>query len=162
MHDASISALRETVRGPVFAPGDEGYDEARAVYNGMHDRRPAVVIRAVDVADVRAGVALAREQGVDLAVRGGGHSVPGFGTCDDGVVLDLSGMRWVHVDPEARTARAGGGTTWGDFNHAANAFGLATTRRHHLDYGHRRPDAGRWHRLPRPRRRALLRQPALG
>ena len=126
MHDASISALRETVRGPVFAPGDEGYDEARAVQNGMHDRRPAVVIRAADVADVRAGVALAREQGVDLAVRGGGHSVPGFGTCDDGVVLDLSGMRWVHVDPEARTARAGGGTTWGDFNHAANAFGLAT------------------------------------
>ena len=127
MSDTAITGLREQVRGEVLEPGDPGYDEARAVYNGMHDRRPLAVIRCADAADVRAAVTLAAERGLDLAVKGGGHSVPGFGTCEGGIVADLSPMRWVRVDPEARTARVGGGATWGDFDHAAHAYGLATT-----------------------------------
>jgi hypothetical protein len=123
----TVEQLREQVRGQVIAPQDDGYEEARGVHNAMIDRRPAVVVRAVNAGDVIAAVNFAREAGVDLAIRGGGHSVPGFGTCDDGVVIDLSGMRGVRVDPGARTARAEGGATWGDFNAATHAFGLATT-----------------------------------
>jgi FAD/FMN-containing dehydrogenase len=123
----TIEQLRERVRGPVIGPDDDGYDEARAVYNAMIDRRPAVVVRAANAGDVIAAVDHAREGGLDLSVRGGGHSVPGFGTNDGGVVIDLSGMRGVRVDPDAATARAEGGATWGDFNAATHAFGLATT-----------------------------------
>lgn len=123
----TIEDLRGQIRGSVFAPGDEGYDDARAVYNAMIEGRPAVVVRAANAGDVISAVNHARELGLDLAVRGGGHSVPGFGTCDDGVVIDLVGMRGVRVDPEARTARAEGGATWGDFNAATGAFGLAAT-----------------------------------
>jgi FAD/FMN-containing dehydrogenase len=127
MSGPTIEELRAQVRGGVITPEDEGYDDARAVYNAMIDRRPAVVVRAANVGDVMAAVNLAREGGLDLAIRGGGHSVPGFGTCDGGVVIDLSGMRGVRVDPSARTARAEGGATWGDFNAATYPFGLATT-----------------------------------
>ena len=88
----TLTELREQVRGPVIEPGDDGYDEQRLVHNYMHDRRPAVIVRAVATADAVAAVNYARDQGLDLAVRGGGHSVPGFGTVDDGVVLDLSLM----------------------------------------------------------------------
>jgi FAD/FMN-containing dehydrogenase len=123
----TIEQLRERVRGPVIGPDDDGYDEARAVYNAMIDRRPAVVVRAANAGDVMAAVDHARDNGLDLSVRGGGHSVPGFGTNDGGVVIDLSGMRGVRVDPGASTARAEGGATWGDFNAATHAFGLATT-----------------------------------
>ena len=117
----------QQVRGSVIGPDDEGYDEARAVFNGMIDKRPAAVVRAENAGDVVAAVTFAREGGLDLAVRGGGHSVPGFGTVDDGVVIDLSGMRGVEVDAGAKTARAQGGATWGDFNDATYPFGLATT-----------------------------------
>ena len=127
MSAPTIERLREQVRGSVIGPDDDGYDAARTVYNAMVDRRPAVVVRAANAGDVIAAVDFAREAGVDLAVRGGGHSVPGFGTCDDGVVIDLAGMRGVRVDPDARTARAEGGATWGDVNAATHAFGLATT-----------------------------------
>ncbi len=127
MGTLSIDELRERVRGDVIVPGDGGYEEARKVYNAMIDRRPAVVVRAVNAGDVIAAVTFARERGLDLAIRGGGHSVPGFGTCDDGVVIDLARMRGVRVDPASRTARAEGGATWGDFNAATHAFGLATT-----------------------------------
>jgi hypothetical protein len=123
----TIEDLRDSVRGRLFAEGDEGYDEARRVRNGMHDKRPRVVVRCENAGDVIAAVDFARTNELDLAVRGGGHSVPGFGTVDDGVVIDLSGMRGVRVDPVNRTARAGGGATWGDFNAATGAFGLATT-----------------------------------
>ena len=123
----AIDELRAQVRGEVIGPDDDRYEEARHVYNAMIDRRPAVVVRAANVGDVMAAVNFAREGGVDLAIRGGGHSVPGFGTCDGGVVIDLSAMRWVRVDPAAQTARAGGGATWGDFNAATYPFGLATT-----------------------------------
>jgi FAD/FMN-containing dehydrogenase len=127
MSTSTIDQLREQVRAPIITSEDPGYDEARAVHNGMFDRHPRVIIRAEQVADVVAGVAFARDAGLDLSVRGGGHSAPGFGSNDDGVVLDLSLMRHVHVDPRAQTARAGGGTTWGDFNYATHAYGLATT-----------------------------------
>ncbi|MFD3942465.1 FAD-binding oxidoreductase [Streptomyces sp. NPDC058579] len=123
----SLETLRGAVRGEVVVPGDPDYDEARAVYNAMHDRRPAVVVRAVDAGDVIAGVLFARDHGLPLAVRGGAHAVAGYGTVDDGLVVDLTRMRSVRVDPVARTARAEGGCTWGDFNHATHAFGLATT-----------------------------------
>jgi FAD/FMN-containing dehydrogenase len=127
MGKPTIDGLREQVRGDVITPEDEGYEEGRKVYNAMVDRRPRVVVRPVDVADVIAAVNLARENELDLSIRGGGHSVPGFGTCDDGVAIDLSRMRSVRVDPKAKTARAEGGATWGDFNHATYGFGLATT-----------------------------------
>ena len=119
--------LREQVRGEVIDRDDEAYDEARKVYNAMIDRRPAVIVRAVNAGDVLAAVRFAAENGLPVAIRGGGHSVPGFGTWDDAVVVDLIRMRGVRVDPTKRTARAEGGTTWGDFNAATHAFGLATT-----------------------------------
>lgn len=118
--------LETLFRGPVVTPEDEGYDGARAVHNGMIERRPAVVVRALDEADVMATVGFAAERGLELAVRGGGHGVPGYGTCDGGVVLDLGAIRNVRVDPERRTARVGGGAVLGDLDHATHAFGLAT------------------------------------
>jgi FAD/FMN-containing dehydrogenase len=127
MTNPTIGELREQVRGDVITPDDSGYDEARKVYNAMIDKRPRVVVRTRDVGDVKSAVDFARENEVDLSVRGGSHSVPGFGTNDDGVVIDLSLMRGVRVDPRTKTARAEGGATWGDFNHATHAFGLATT-----------------------------------
>jgi FAD/FMN-containing dehydrogenase len=115
------------IRCPVLTDGDDGYDDLRLVHNGMFDRRPEVIVRAEQVADVVTAVNVAREAGADLAIRGGGHSAPGFGSVDGGVVIDLSLMRHVHVDPDAKTARASGGATWGDFNYATHAYGLATT-----------------------------------
>lgn len=115
------------VRGDVIGPGDPDYDEARTVYNAMHDRRPAAVARCTDVADVIASIRFARDNDLEVAIRGGSHSVPGFGTVDDGLVIDLSPMRYALVDPEARTATVGGGATWGDLDHASHSFGLATT-----------------------------------
>jgi FAD/FMN-containing dehydrogenase len=123
----TIDQLREQVRGDVIAPDGGAYEEARKVYNGMIDKRPAVVVRPVNAGDVIAAVNFARESGIDLAIRGGSHGVPGFGTCDGGVVVDLSRMKGVRVDPAKRAARAEGGATWGDLNAATHAFGLATT-----------------------------------
>jgi FAD/FMN-containing dehydrogenase len=123
----NIDQLREQLRGPVVEPGQDDFDELRRVHNGMHDRRPALIARATSTADAVAVVNYARDGGLELAVRGGGHSAPGFGTCDGGVVLDLSLINNVFVDPVRKTARAGGGATWGDFNHATHAYGLATT-----------------------------------
>jgi FAD/FMN-containing dehydrogenase len=127
MGTQTIDQLRERVRGEVITPSDEGYEDARKVFNAMIDRRPAVVVRCTRTGDVMAAVDFARENQLDVAVRGGGHSVPGFGTVDAGVVIDLSGMRDVLVDPERQTARAQGGATWGNFNDATHAHGLATT-----------------------------------
>ena len=127
MTKPTVSDLREQVRAPILTAGDAGYDDARAVHNGMFDKRPQVIIRAEQTADVIGAVNFARDAGLDLSVKGGGHSAPGFGTNDGGVVIDLSLMRHVDVDPAARTARTGGGATWGDFNYATHAFGLATT-----------------------------------
>jgi FAD/FMN-containing dehydrogenase len=127
MSTNTLEHLREQVRGAVIGPDDAGYDQARAVLNGMIDRRPALIVRCANAGDVITAVNYARDQRLDLAVRGGAHSVPGFGTCDGGVVIDLSAMRGVRVDPSRKTARAEGGATWGDFNSAAHAFGMATT-----------------------------------
>ena len=119
--------LLPRVLGEIVLPDDPGYDEARAVYNAVHDRRPAAIVRTAGTADVVAAVRFARDHDLSLAVRGGGHGVAGFGTCDGGVVIDLGRMRRVEVDAERRLARAEGGCTWGDFNDATHAFGLATT-----------------------------------
>ena len=127
MPKPTLDQLRERVSGSVITPADSGYDEARTVYNAMIDRRPAVVVGVSDTADVVAAVDYARENELPLAIRGGGHSVPGFGTIDDGLVVDLSGMREVSVDPAAQTARSQGGATWGDFNAATHEHSLATT-----------------------------------
>jgi FAD/FMN-containing dehydrogenase len=122
-----LDTLRAETRGTVTGPSDPGYDAARAVRNGMIDKRPEVVVRAAHAGDVMTAVRVAADQGLSVAVRGGAHSVPGFGTADGAVVVDLSGMRDVRVDPLARTARVGGGATWGDLNSATYPFGLATT-----------------------------------
>jgi FAD/FMN-containing dehydrogenase len=127
MATTAVGQLRDKVRGEVITAEDSGYEEARKVHNAMIDRRPQVIVRCAGAEDVVAAVNLARESELDLAVRGGSHSVPGFGTADDAVVVDLSPMRAVEVDPEARTARAQGGATWGVFNDATHAHGLATT-----------------------------------
>ncbi len=127
MESAAVTAFRESVRGTVISPDDEGYDVARTVYNAMIDKRPALIVRPANAGDVMAAVRYAAENRLSVAVRGGSHSVPGFGTCDDGVVVDLSAMRGVRVDPLTRTVRVEGGATWGDLNSATYAFGLATT-----------------------------------
>ena len=119
--------LRDLVRGEVVTIGDADYENARAVHNGMIDKHPAVVVRVMNAGDVMTTVNYARDNHLDLSIRGGGHSGPGFGTNDGGVVIDFSKLRGVRVDPTAKTARAEGGTTWGDFNAATNAYGLATT-----------------------------------
>src|SRR6184192_251107 len=122
-----VAELQIKVRGEVIGPESKQYDEARKVYNAMIDKRPSVIVRCLGVADVIAAVKAARSEGLTVAIRGGGHSVPGFGTADDALVIDLGRMRGIRVDPATKTVRAEGGATWGDFNHATHAFGLATT-----------------------------------
>ncbi|MHC4995692.1 MAG: FAD-binding oxidoreductase [Planctomycetota bacterium] len=127
MAKKSPTELRDLVRGQIITPEDDGYDEARRVHNGMIDKRPAVIVRAANAGDVMTATRFARDNDLALSIRGGGHSGPGFGTNDGGLVIDLSTMRGVRVDPGEKTARAEGGATWGDFNAATHAFGLATT-----------------------------------
>ncbi|BCW51447.1 FAD-binding oxidoreductase [Arthrobacter sp. StoSoilB13] len=127
MNGTALDGLRDQLRGQLITPEDPEYDSARAVFNAMVDKRPAGIVRVAQVADVIAGVNFARENSMPLAIRGGGHSAPGFGTADDALVLDFVNRTGVRVDPETATARAEGGTTWADFNHATHAFGLATT-----------------------------------
>ncbi|HEX8731171.1 MAG TPA: FAD-binding oxidoreductase, partial [Ktedonobacterales bacterium] len=126
LDEQAIADLKVRTRGEVISAGDDGYDKARAVYNGMIDRRPRLIVRCVDAADVMSAVNFAREHQLTIAVRGGGHSGPGLGVCDDGLVIDLSGMRGIRVDPDARTVRVEGGCTWGMVDHATHPFGLAT------------------------------------
>ena len=120
-----VTALRAALRGEVIGEGDAGYEKARAVYNGMIQRRPAAIARVADVADVIACVKAARGAGVTVAVRGGGHNAGGLGTVDGGLVIDLGRLRGIRVDAAARTVRVEGGATWGDVDHATHAFGLA-------------------------------------
>ena len=124
-YDLDTSVLKASVRGELIQPGDASYDAARKVYNGMIDRHPALIVRCTDVADVIASVNFAREHGLLVSVRGGGHNAGGLGVCDDGLVIDLSLIHYTHVDPAARTVRVGGGCTWGDVDHATHAFSLA-------------------------------------
>ncbi len=117
--------LRATFRGPLIWPTDPAYEEARRVYNGMIDKRPALIAGCVDSADVVAAVNFGREQRLVIAVRGGGHNGAGLGTCDGGLVIDLSRMRGVRVDAGRNTVRVEGGCTWGDVDHATQPYGLA-------------------------------------
>jgi hypothetical protein len=123
----AVDELATGFAGTIFQPGDEGYDDARMVWNGMFDRRPALIARCSSADDVAAAVNFAQQNDMVVAVRGGGHSAAGNGTCDDGLVVDLSGMKQIEVDPEARTARADAGLTWGEFDAATQEHGLAVT-----------------------------------
>ena len=114
-----------TFRGRLLAPQDDGYDQARVVQNGLIDRRPGLIVQCSGTADVIDAVNLARERRLLTAVRAGGHSIAGYGVCDDALMLDLSVMRGVWVDPDARTVRVQGGATWGDVDRETQAFGLA-------------------------------------
>jgi hypothetical protein len=127
VEEGAVQALRARLHGPLLRPDDAGYDEARKVWNGMIDRRPALIARCAGVSDVIAAVKFARTHEVLVSVRGGGHNAPGNAVCQGGLMIDLGGMRSVRVDPIRRTARAEGGTTWGDFDRETQAFGLATT-----------------------------------
>jgi FAD/FMN-containing dehydrogenase len=122
----AIRSLARGFSGRLIVPADPDYDAARAVFNAMIDRRPAVIARCADTADVVAAVDFARERGLVLAVRSGGHSVAGLGVCDDGLVVDLAGLDGIEIDPLARTARVGGGVLWGAFDAAAQQHGLHT------------------------------------
>ena len=122
-----LQSLREGLRGALLQPGDAGYDAARHVWNGSIDRKPALIARCTGAADVIAAVAFARANGLLVSVRGGGHNVTGNAVCDGGLMIDLSPMKGVRVDPVARTVRAQGGVTWGELDHETRAFGLATT-----------------------------------
>lgn len=121
----TINTLRAQLRGELIQPADATYDAARRVYNGMIDKRPALIVRCADVADVISAVNFGRAQQLTVAIRGGGHNGPGFGTCDGGLVIDLSPMHGVRVDPANRTVRVEGGCVWADVDHATHAFGLA-------------------------------------
>ena len=125
--EGSIAELAETLRGQLIRPGDAEYDEARTIWNGAHDRHPALIVRCAGVADVVRCVEFARSEQLLVAVRGGSHSIPGFSTCDGGIVIDVSGMKGIRVDPGSRTATAQAGLTWAEFDHETQAFGLATT-----------------------------------
>ncbi len=121
----AVSALKSVERGEVLQPGDLTYDEARKVYNAMIDRHPAVIVQCADVADVMSAVDFARERKLPVSIRGAGHNVAGFAVNDEGVVIDLSHMKGIHVDPVQRVVRAEGGVTWGELDHATHPFGFA-------------------------------------
>src|SRR5215213_8757994 len=156
----AVPQLGEGFKGEVIAPGDLGYDDARAVWNGSIDKRPALIVRPKGAADVIDAVNYARAEGLPLAVRCGGHSVAGNGTVDGGVLVDLSSLKGVHVDPEARTARVNGGVLVGELDRETQLFGLAQVRA-----GLRQPALGgrRDRRRPaRHRQRTRERRPAVG
>ncbi len=124
--DTARDTFRADLRGTLLQTGDPDYEPARRLYNGMIDKHPRLIVRCGNVADVIRAVHFAREQGLPLAVRGGGHNGAGLGGCDDGLVIDLSALRGIRIDPAMRTARVEGGCTWGEVDHVTHAFGLAT------------------------------------
>jgi FAD/FMN-containing dehydrogenase len=125
MEQEAIAQFKSQLRGELIEPTDARYDETRKVYNAMISRKPRLIALCADVADVIVAIHFARENNLLVSVRGGGHNAGGLGICDDGLVIDLSRIKYVHVDPAARTVRVGGGSTWGDVDHATHAFGLA-------------------------------------
>ena len=127
LSEAAVEEFRANLRGQLICPSDHGYDEARTIWNAMIDKKPALIARCAGVADVINSVNFARVNNLLLAVRGGGHNVAGKAVCDGGIVIDLSRMKSVRVDPIRRTARAEPGLTWGEFDRETQAFGLATT-----------------------------------
>jgi FAD/FMN-containing dehydrogenase len=127
LENAAVEQLAESMRGSVLTPASAGYDEARMVWNGQIDRRPAVIAHCAGVADVMHAVDFARANAMEVAVRSGGHSAQGYGTCDDGMIIDLSHMKGMRIDPETRTVRAEAGLTWAEFDAETQAHGLAVT-----------------------------------
>lgn len=125
--EATVQELRESVRGAIVDRGDPGYDEARAVWNGDIDRHPELIVQCEGTADVITALRFARSEDLEIAVRGGGHNVAGYGTSDGGLVIDLSPMKGIRVDAQSKRARAQGGVLWGELDHETQAFGLATT-----------------------------------
>ena len=132
---AQVDDFRASLHGESLLPGDEGYDGARQIWNAMVDKRPALIARCSGTADVISSVNFARENGLLVSVRGGGHNFPGNSVCNDGLMIDLSRMTGVRVDPAARTVRAQGGTKWGAFDHETQAFGLAAPGGTDVDTG---------------------------
>ena len=157
---APYDELAAGLRGSLIRPADPGYDEARAVYNGMIDKYPAAIARCRDVADVIACVNFGREHDVAISVRGGGHNAAGLGVWDDALVIDLSQLRSTTVSPQQHTVRADPGCTWADVDHATVGFGMATPSGFLGSTGVGRPDPRRRHRLPVPALRPHRRQPA--
>ena len=148
----AFDELGGSFRGELLLPTSPG-STARRIWNGAIDRRPACIARCTGVADVVAAVRFARDRGLEVAVRGGGHNVAGTAVCDGGIVIDLSAMRAVSVDPVERTARVQGGALWGDVDHETQAHGLATTGGHR-PHRRRRAHPRRRHRLPHAQTRA--------
>jgi FAD/FMN-containing dehydrogenase len=127
MSAQTFDTLAGQLSGSIVLPSHSEYDQARTLWNGMIDKRPAAIARCASAEDVARVVSFAREQGYQLAVRAGGHNAAGSALCDDGLVVDLTAMRAVSVDPDSRTARAQGGATWADFDQATSRHDLATT-----------------------------------
>src|SRR5438874_4562998 len=125
LQESVVTDFKASLQGRLLCPGDPGYDDARRIWNGMIDRRPALIVRCRGVADIINSVNFVRTHGLLVAMRGGGHNVAGNATCDGGLTIDLSEMRSIRVDPVHRTARAEAGATWGDFDRETQAFGLA-------------------------------------
>src|SRR5438067_11561982 len=121
-----IDGLRSRFRGALLRQGEEGYDEARRVWNGAVDRRPRLIARCAGADDVVTAVRFARQHDLEVSVRGGGHSIAGLSVCEGGLMIDLSAMKAIKVDPQAKTAIAAGGVLWGEFDRATQAHGLAT------------------------------------
>ena len=157
---SSSSTLADQLKGRVIDPGDPDYDEARTVFYGDVDRRPSAIVTVANADDVARVIAHAREDGLELAVRSGGHSVAGHSTTEGGIVIDLSDMKELEIDPEGRTAWAETGLTAGEYTSAAARHGLATGLRRHRVGRHRRDHAGRRGRLPGAQARAHDRRPA--
>ena len=127
LESAAVEGLADSLRGRVLQPGDAVYDQARQVWNGMIDRRPALIARCAGAADVIAAVRFARIHELLVSIKGGGHNITGNAVCEGGLMIDLSLMKGMRIDPLARTVRAEAGLTWGEFNREMEAFGLATT-----------------------------------
>ncbi|MCB0749130.1 MAG: FAD-binding protein, partial [Ignavibacteriae bacterium] len=120
-----IETFTSQLRGKIVMPSDASYDDERKVYNGMMNKLPGMIVKCVDVADVIASVNFGRENNLLISVRGGGHNAGGLGLCDDGLAIDLAGLKFVRVDVANKTVRVGGGNLWGEVDHATHPFGLA-------------------------------------
>ena len=127
MSELALQDLRTSLRGQLFLPNQPGYEENRKVFNALIDRHPAMIVQCAGVADVITAVKFARAHNVEVAVRSTGHNVAGISVCDGGMVIDLSVMKGIHIDPEARTVRVEPGVTWAELNHELQVFGLAAT-----------------------------------
>jgi hypothetical protein len=157
-----IEQFRTGLRGGHLLRGDDGYDAARKIYNTMIEHRPAIIARCAGAADVIAAVNFARSNGLLVSVRGGGHNVSGNAVCDGGLMIDLSPMKSVRVDPQGKTVRAEAGVTWGEFDRETQAFGLATTGGPRFHNRYCRSNVGWRSRLAYGELRACLRQSDFG